>query len=46
MPAYALASYDDAGVTGHKSAYVLEAGTYDFYVGSDVRSAVKRAALN
>lgn len=41
VPAYALASYDDAGVTGHKSAYVLEAGTYDFYVGSDVRSAVK-----
>ena len=46
VPAYALASYDDAGVTGHKSAYVLEAGTYDFYVGSDVRSAVKQGALN
>lgn len=39
VPAYYLASYDDADVTGHKSAYVLEAGTYEFYVGSDVRSA-------
>ena len=34
-----LASYDDSGVTGHKSCYVLEEGTYRFYVGTDVRSA-------
>ena len=34
-----LASYDDSGVTGHKSCYVLEAGEYKIYVGSDVRSA-------
>ena len=34
-----LASYDDSGVTGHKSCYVLEAGDYIFYVGTDVRSA-------
>lgn len=34
-----LASYDDSGVTGNKSCYVLEAGVYKFYVGSDVRSA-------
>lgn len=34
-----LASYDDSGVTGNKSCYVLEAGKYKFYVGSDVRSA-------
>lgn len=34
-----LASYDDSGVTGHKSCYVLEAGTYQFYVGGDVRNA-------
>lgn len=34
-----LASYDDSGVTGYKSCYVLEAGTYTFYVGGDVRSA-------
>ena len=34
-----LASYDDSGVTGHKSCYVLEEGCYGFYVGTDVRSA-------
>lgn len=34
-----LASYDDAGVTGNKSCYVLEAGEYRFYLGTDVRSA-------
>ena len=34
-----LASYDDSGVTGNKSCYVLETGEYKFYVGSDVRSA-------
>lgn len=33
------ASYDDSGVTGHKSCYVLEAGEYGIYVGADVRSA-------
>ncbi len=38
---YQLASYDDAGATGFKSAYVLEAGEYNFYVGSDVRNAKK-----
>ena len=35
---YAFASYDDTGVVC-KSAYVLEAGCYKFYVGCDVRSA-------
>lgn len=34
-----LASYDDSGVTGNKSCYVLETGEYKFYVGSDVRSS-------
>lgn len=33
-----LASYDDEGVTGHRSAYVLEAGTYYIYVGNSVRN--------
>ena len=28
-----------SGVTGNRSAYVLEQGTYTFYIGSDVRSA-------
>jgi len=31
-----MASYDDSGVTGHKSCYVLEAGEYTFYAGSSV----------
>ena len=39
-----LASYDDAGVTGHRSAYVLEPGEYRFFVGADVRSAAAVAA--
>ena len=34
-----MASYDDSGVTGHKSCYVLEAGDYIVYVGTDVRNA-------
>ena len=34
-----LASFDDAGLTGHKDAYVLQKGTYRFYLGGDVRSA-------
>lgn len=37
---YDMASYDDSGVTGHKSCYVLEEGGYEVFVGSDVRSAV------
>lgn len=39
IPIQELASYDDSGVTGHRSAYVLEEGTYECYVGSDVRNA-------
>ena len=34
-----FASYDDSGVTGHPFCRILEAGKYNFYVGSDVRSA-------
>ncbi len=36
-----FASYDDEGLTGNKSCFVLEAGSYSFYAGSDVRSAKK-----
>lgn len=39
IPKYYIASYDDAGITGHKSCYVLEEGRYKVYIGSDVRSA-------
>lgn len=35
----AVASYDDSGAAGYKSCYVLEEGSYRFYVGADVRSA-------
>ncbi len=36
---YTLASYDDGGVTGYRSCYVLEEGKYEFYAGSNVRDA-------
>lgn len=34
-----FASFDDSGVTGHKSCFLLEEGQYEVYVGTDVRSA-------
>ena len=34
-------SYDDSGITGHKSAFVLEKGEYIVYTGTDVRSAAE-----
>ncbi|MBQ7432952.1 MAG: glycoside hydrolase family 3 protein [Lachnospiraceae bacterium] len=34
-----FASYDDSGITGHKSCWLLEAGEYRIYAGTDVRSA-------
>lgn len=40
-----FASYDDSGVTGNKSCYVLEPGTYQFYAGTDVRSAVPAGTI-
>ena len=39
VPRHTLASYDDSGAAGYKSCWVLEAGEYRFYVGTDVRSA-------
>lgn len=41
FPINRMASYDDAGITGHRSAYVLEAGTYLLHVGSSVRDTVQ-----
>ena len=38
IPVKNLASYDDSGVTGHKSCYVSEAGAYVFHVGNSVRN--------
>lgn len=34
---YSMASYDDSGVTGYKSCYVLEAGDYEILVGNSVK---------
>lgn len=33
------ASYDDSGVTGERFCYLLEEGSYGFYIGSNVRTA-------
>ncbi len=40
FPVRGMASYDDSGVTGHKSCYVLEAGDYLIFAGTDVRTAL------
>ncbi len=40
VPFYYFASYDDSGVTGHKSCYVLEEGKYTVYVGNSVKDSV------
>lgn len=38
IPLYRIASYDEAGLTGFASSYVLESGSYVFYVGNSVRN--------
>lgn len=35
-----LAAFDDSGITGHKNAWINEAGAYVFFAGSNVRDAV------
>ena len=37
FPVNAMAAYDDLGVTGKRSCYVLEAGTYRIWAGTSVR---------
>jgi beta-glucosidase len=39
FPVRRMAAYDDGGATGHRSAWVLEAGTYVLHVGTSVRDA-------
>ncbi|MDE6026183.1 MAG: glycoside hydrolase family 3 C-terminal domain-containing protein [Lachnospiraceae bacterium] len=34
-----FASYDDSGITGHACCFLLEQGSYSFYMGENVRSA-------
>ncbi|WIV19427.1 glycoside hydrolase family 3 C-terminal domain-containing protein [Paenibacillus polygoni] len=41
FPVNSMASYDDSGVTGFPSAYVLEEGSYLFYVGTSVKQVEK-----
>ena len=41
---YDLASYDESGKTGYKSAYVVEKGEYGFALGDNVRDAEKVAS--
>ncbi|WP_297134959.1 glycoside hydrolase family 3 C-terminal domain-containing protein [uncultured Eubacterium sp.] len=41
-----MASYDDSGVTGHKSCYVLESGEYNIYVGNSVKNLTKINTYN
>lgn len=45
IPVRRFASYDDGGATGNKSCFVLEAGGYRFYAGTDCRRTkeVRRA---
>ena len=38
IPLYTFASYDETGMTGFTSSYVLEEGEYIFYVGKNVRN--------
>ena len=40
IPVYRLASFDDSGISRYKNAYVLEAGTYRFHAGANVRNTV------
>ncbi len=40
-----MASYDDGGITGNRSCYVLEKGEHIIYAGCDVRSSKKIAAV-
>lgn len=37
IPVKRFAAYDDGGVTGNKSCFVLEAGAYRFFAGVDCR---------
>jgi len=41
-----LASFDDAGLTGKKNAWVIQPGSYAFYLGGDVRHAEPVAERN
>ncbi|MCR5837652.1 MAG: glycoside hydrolase family 3 C-terminal domain-containing protein [Lachnospiraceae bacterium] len=41
FPVKQMESYDDSGVTGNKSCYVLEAGEYEIFAGNSVKNVTK-----
>lgn len=41
-----LASFDDKGILGHKSAWVLEKGEYEFFAGKNIRDLVSAGIYN
>lgn len=45
IPYETFATFDDSGVTGCPYCEVLEAGEYEFYVGSNVRDCVKAGVM-
>ena len=46
LGASVFASYDDSGVTGHKSCWVLEAGNYQIFTGNSVTNSRKSGEFN
>ncbi|MCR5469199.1 MAG: glycoside hydrolase family 3 C-terminal domain-containing protein [Lachnospiraceae bacterium] len=46
VESYEMSSYDDTGVTGYKSAYVMEAGEYVFHAGENVKNTVKAGSFS
>ena len=40
-----FASYDDSGITGHESCFVLEKGEHRLFVGTDVRTALDAGCI-
>ncbi|MDO5736842.1 MAG: glycoside hydrolase family 3 N-terminal domain-containing protein, partial [Propionibacteriaceae bacterium] len=44
FPVTDMASYDDAGASGHRAAWILQPGRHEFFLGADVRSAERIGA--
>ena len=42
---YEISSYDEYGITGNKSAYVLEEGEYIFFAGNSVRTELVAGSI-
>lgn len=43
---YMMSGYDDSGITGHRSCYVMEKGNYKLFIGSDVRDCYLAGEFN